>query len=144
MYHPNKISLWTIGHSNRSIKYFLDLLEEHEIEVLVDVRRFPTSKVEQFKRENMGRWLCEHGVDYVWIGDELGGYRKGGYKAHMETEQFKEGIEKLLEIAKQKRACIMCLEPNPKYCHRRYISAHLERKGVKVMHILKKGQTSLL
>jgi len=44
----NKISVWTIGHSDRSIKYFLDLLEEHEIEVLVDVRRFPTSKVEQF------------------------------------------------------------------------------------------------
>ena len=144
MYQPNKISVWTIGYSNRSIKYFLDLLEEHESEVLVDVRRFPTSKVEQFKRERMERWLGEHGIEYVWMGEELGGYRRDGYEAYTETEQFKQGIERLLEIAKQKRVCIMCLEPNPKYCHRRYISAYLERKGVKVMHILKKGQTSLI
>ena len=140
----NKISVWTIGHSNRSIKYFLDLLKQQGIEVLVDVRRFPTSKVEHFKREEMERWLGDHGIDYVWMGEELGGYRRGGYKAYTETEQFKDGIKKLLEIAKQKKACIMCLEPNPKYCHRRYISAYLDRKGVNVMHILKKGQTNLI
>ena len=139
----SEISIWTIGHSNRSIKYFLDLLREYGIEVLVDVRRFPTSKVEHFKREEMERWLGEHGIGYVWMGEELGGYRKGGYKAYMKTERFKDGIEKLLEIAREKKVCIMCLEPNPKYCHRRYISAHLERQGVKVIHILKKGQTSL-
>jgi uncharacterized protein (DUF488 family) len=140
----NKISVWTMGHSDRSIKHFLDLLEEHGIEVLVDVRRFPTSKVEQFRREGLEQWLGEHGIDYVWMGEELGGYRRGGYKAYMETEQFKDRIKKLLETAKQKKACIMCLEPNPKYCHRRYISAYLERKSVKVQHVLKKGHTSLI
>ena len=62
----------------------------------------------------------------------------------METEQFKDSMKRLLETAKQKKACIMCLEPNPKYCHRRYISAYLERKRVKVLHILKKSQTSLI
>jgi len=51
---------------------------------------------------------------------------------------------KLLEIAAQKRVCIMCMEPNPKYCHRRFISAHLEKKGFKLIHITSKGQTSLL
>ena len=136
--------LWTVGHSNRSIKYFLDLLGEHGIEVLVDVRRFPTSKVEHFKREEMERWLGEYGIEYVWMGEELGGYRRGGYKAYKETERFRDGTERLLEIAKQKKVCIMCLEPNPRYCHRRYISAYLERKGVKVLHIIKKDQTSLL
>ncbi len=140
----SEISIWTIGHSNRSIKHFLDLLEEQEIEVLVDVRRFPMSKVKHFKREEMKRWLGEHGIEYVWMGEELGGYRRGGYKAYTKTEQFREGIKKLLQIAKQKKACIMCLEPNPKYCHRRYISAYLEQKGVEVIHILKKGQTSLI
>ncbi len=77
------------------------------------------------------------------MGEELGGYRRGGYKAHMKTQQFKDGIERLLEVARQKKVCIMCLEPNPKYCHRRFISAYLETKAVKVMHILKKGQTNL-
>jgi len=121
----------------------LELLKEQSIEVLVDVRRFPTSKIEHFKREQMERWLPEHGVEYVWLGKELGGYRRGGYRAHMRTKLFKEGIKKLLEIAVQKRPCIMCMEPNPKYCHRRFISAHLERKNARLIHIIAKGQASL-
>ena len=140
----NKLQIWTIGHSNRSIDAFLELLGEHEIEVLVDARSFPTSKIEHFKREEMEKWLPEHGIEYVWLGKELGGYRRGGYKRHMRTKLFREGIKKLLEIAKTGRTCIMCMEVNPKYCHRRFISAHLERKSVKVMHIIGKGQTSLL
>ena len=140
----NKPTIWTIGHSNRSINVFLDLLRENEIQVLVDVRSFPTSKIEHFKREQMEKWLPEHGIEYVWLGKELGGYRKGGYKRHMRTKLFREGIKKLLEIASQKRTCIMCMEPNPKYCHRRFIAAHLERKGVKVTHIIAKGQQSLI
>jgi uncharacterized protein (DUF488 family) len=140
----NKPTIWTIGHSNRSINVFLDLLREHEIQVLVDVRSFPTSKIEHFKREQMEKWLPEHGIEYVWLGKELGGYRKGGYKRHMRTKLFREGIKKLLEIASQKRTCVMCMEPNPKYCHRRFIAAHLERKDVKVIHIIAKGQQSLI
>jgi len=138
------IIIWTRGHSNRSIEKFLELLREHSIEVLVDVRSFPTSKVEHFKRERMEQWLPENGIEYVWLGNELGGYRRGGYKAHMKTTLFREGIKKLLAIAAQKRTCIMCMEPNPKYCHRRYISAYLERKGVEVIHIVATGQTSLV
>ncbi len=138
------ISIWTIGHSNRSIETFLELLREHNIQVLVDVRSFPTSKIEHFKREEMECWLTEKGIEYVWLGKELGGYRRGGYKVHMRTKLFKEGIQRMLEIATQKRTCIMCMEPNPKYCHRRFISTHLERKKVKVTHIVAKGQSSLL
>jgi len=135
--------IWTVGHSNRSIEKFLTLLEEHGIKVLVDIRSFPTSKIEHFKREEMERWLPQHGIEYVWLGKELGGYRRGGYGAHMKTELFREGIEKLLELARQKRVCIMCMEKNPKYCHRRFLTAYLERKGVEVIHILEKGQVSL-
>ncbi|MEM2937375.1 MAG: DUF488 domain-containing protein [Candidatus Bathyarchaeia archaeon] len=136
-------TVWTIGHSNRPMKVFLELLREHGIQVLVDVRSFPTSKIEHFKREMMEKWLPENGIEYFWLGKELGGYRRGGYKAHMRTKLFKEGIMKLLEMASRKRTCIMCMEANPKYCHRRFISAHLERKGIKVFHIITKGQKSL-
>ncbi|MEM2952935.1 MAG: DUF488 domain-containing protein [Candidatus Bathyarchaeia archaeon] len=137
------ITVWTIGHSNRSIEAFLELLNEHGIQVLADVRSFPTSKTEHFKREKMEKWLPENGIEYMWLGKELGGYRRGGYKAHMGTKLFKEGIRKLLEVASQKRTCIMCMEPNPKYCHRRFISTHLEKKGVNVIHITGKGQKAL-
>jgi len=139
-----KLRIWTIGHSNRSVEAFLELLREHSIQVLADIRSFPTSKIEYFRREEMERWLPENGVEYVWLGKELGGYRKGGYKRHMRTKLFREGVKKLLEIAKQKRTCIMCMEKNPKYCHRRFISAYLERKGVEVIHITEKGQASIL
>jgi len=140
-----KIVLWTVGHSNCSIKYFLGLLKKHKIEVLVDVRSFPTSKIEHFKQEEMKCWLPENGIEYIWLGKELGGYRKGGYKEHMQTELFKEGIKRLLKIARKKRTCLMCMEANPKYCHRRYISTFLENKeNAKVIHILKREQTSFL
>ena len=132
----------TIGHSNRSRDTFLEFLSEHGIQILVDVRSFPTSKIEHFKREEMEKWLPEHGIEYVWLGKELGGYRRGGYKRHMRTKLFREGAKQLLEVLKAKRACIMCMEVKPKYCHRRFISAHLERKGVKVIHMIAKGQKS--
>ena len=138
------LTIWTIGHSNRSKEEFLNLLREHSIEVLADIRSFPTSKIEHFKKEKLEKWLPENGVEYVWLGKELGGYRKGGYKRHMRTKLFREGVQKLLEIAKQKRTCMMCMEKNPKYCHRRFLSAHLERKGVEVIHIIEKGQASIL
>jgi len=51
----------------------------------------------------MEKWLPEHGIEYVWLGKELGGYRKGGYKRHMRTKLFREGIKKLLEIASKKK-----------------------------------------
>lgn len=137
-------TIWTIGHSNRSQTTFLEMLKENEIEVLVDIRRFPTSKVEHFKKEAMEQWLPEQGIEYVWLCEELGGYRRGGYKAHMQTKLFKDGIERLSQIAKQKRTCIMCMESNPKYCHRRFISAYLETEDIRVVHITAKGQTSLL
>ena len=136
--------LWTVGHSNRSIEDFVALLEEHEIEVLVDIRSFPTSRIEHFKREEVQQWLSRYGIGYVWLGKELGGYRRGGYEAHMKTQLFKRGIEKLLEFARLRPVCIMCVEKNPKHCHRRFLNADLERGGVKVIHILEKGQVDLV
>jgi uncharacterized protein (DUF488 family) len=91
----------------------------------------------------MEEWLPKYNIEYIFLGKELGGHRQGGYKIYMKTEQFVGGIEKLMEISKQKKACIMCMEPNPKYCHRRFISACLEEKGIEVVRILKKGQTNL-
>lgn len=135
--------IWTIGHGNRSINAFLELLKEHEIQVLIDIRSFPTSKIEHFKKDEMESWMPKNGIEYIWLGKELGGYRKGGYKEHMKTIVFEEGILKLLDMASRKRTCIMCMETDPKYCHRRFISAYLEKRGIKVIHIISKGQKIL-
>ena len=141
--HNVRITIWTVGYSNYSLENFLELLKGNRIQVLVDIRRFPTSKMQHFRKEEMEEWLPRKGVEYVWLGKELGGYRKGGYQKYMQTKTFREGVKKLLEIAKTKRVCIMCMETNPKYCHRRFISTYLEKKGVKVIHIIRKGQRSL-
>jgi len=89
-------------------------------------------------------WLPENGIRYIWLGKELGGYRAGGYQRHIRTTLFREGTQTLLETAVQKRTCIMCMEPNPRYCHRRFISAYLEKRSVDVVNITTKAQTSLL
>lgn len=141
--HEGRIVLWTIGHGSLSKDAFLKLLKAHNIRVLVDVRRFPKSKLEHFCRGNLDKWLPEEGVNYFWLGEELGGYRRGGYEKHMETTLFKEGVRKLLNIARDSETCIMCLEIDPKYCHRRFIASYLKRRGVKVVHIVKPGKKSI-
>ena len=85
------IKVWTVGHSSRCKEIFLELLGRHKIRVLVDVRRFPRSKVNHFKREQMEKWLPERGIEYVWLGEKLGGYRRGGYKRYTQTKGFREG-----------------------------------------------------
>ena len=135
--------IWTIGYSGRSKRSFLKLLKDYGIEILVDVRHFPTSKNPDFKKEALERWLPEEGIEYVWLGDLLGGYRRGGYERYMGTPAFREGIEKLLQLARRGRTCIMCMERNPKYCHRRFIAAYLEAMGIRVVHILRRRSADL-
>jgi len=88
-------TIWTIGNCNRSIDPFSELLRANGIQVLVDVRSFPTSKIEHFKKEQMERWVPEHSIQYVWLCKELGGYRRGRYKKHMRTKLFRDGIRQL-------------------------------------------------
>ncbi|MEM1558147.1 MAG: DUF488 domain-containing protein [Thermoproteota archaeon] len=137
MRYGNKAVLWTIGHGSLSKEEFLRLLKKHKIQILVDVRRFPKSKLGHFCKEDMEQWLPKNGISYFWLGEELGGYRREGYDKYMETSSFKEGVNRLLEIAGKNRTCIMCLETDPKYCHRRFIASYLSRRRVRVIHIVK-------
>ncbi|MDH5769908.1 MAG: DUF488 domain-containing protein [Candidatus Bathyarchaeota archaeon] len=135
------ITVWTIGHSNRSVQELVSLLKEHGVTLLCDVRSFPTSKVEHFKRERMEDWLPKAGIRYVWLGESLGGYRPGGYLNWMKTEKFKQGMRHLLGLAEEDNVCVMCMEVNPKCCHRRHISRQLQQLGARVTHIIGRGQT---
>lgn len=132
--------IWTIGTSLRTLGEFIDLLKEHGIDLVVDVRRFPTSKFEHFKSENLSRELEKAGIMYARV-EKLGGYRSGGYRAYMKTEDFSEGIDQLLELIRGKRAAIMCCEKLFFRCHRRFISDELVRRGIKVTHIVDSKRT---
>ncbi len=135
-----RATIYTIGHGSRSKEVFLKLLRKHTIQILVDVRRWPTSKTEHFKLDYLKEWLPKAGIKYVWLGDRLGGYRKGGYRAYTESEAFKEGLRYLLELAKKDRVCIMCLEVGPSSCHRRFITEKLFEIGYEVVHIISENK----
>jgi len=128
--------IYTIGSADRSQDDFLKTLKQYEIKTLVDVRRFPTSKYEHFKRENLGTILLSSEIEYVYMGNELGGFRKGGYEAYVKTNEYKQGLQFLQRVAKRRPAVIMCCEKLSAGCHRRYISQSLKKSGWKVVDIV--------
>ncbi len=131
-----------MGTSNRSLEEFLEILRHWSMGQVVDVRRFPTSsRYPWFHKESLARALVEAGVIYVPMGEELGGYRKGGYQAFTQTEVFREAISRLESLALQAPTALLCAERLPWRCHRLIISKILEAKGWQVTHILDKGRT---
>ncbi|MHC1635791.1 MAG: DUF488 domain-containing protein [Candidatus Methanospirareceae archaeon] len=127
--------IWTVGTSNRSLEEFLALLKLHNIEVIVDVRRFPVSKYEHFRADKLKTSLENTGILYHHA-QELGGYRKGGYKEYMKSEDFIRGIIFVERLASKKRVAIMCAEKLFFKCHRRYIADALKRRGNEIVHII--------
>jgi uncharacterized protein (DUF488 family) len=151
------VRLWTIGHSTRKIDHFISLLEENGIKLVVDVRSFPGSKrYPQFNKEALAQSLREHGIHYEHL-PELGGRRKPGpdsrnmawrnasfrgYADWMETEEFRKGIERLVDLtSKVGPAAIMCAEAVWWRCHRALISDYLKVRGVEVIHIVDANKT---
>jgi len=163
--------IWTIGHSTRTIDEFISLLKENKINLLADVRTWPGSKrYPHFNKDALATSLSEQGIRYEHF-PELGGKRKSkpdsrntawrnasfrGYADYMETEQFQNGIERLLNIAGQGAAtwavaekrydgseavtpcaiAIMCAEAVWWRCHRSLIADCLKARGVEVLHVL--------
>lgn len=144
-------TIWTIGHSTRSLDDFIDLLAAHEIQALADVRRFPASrKYPHFNRDVLSAALAKANVEYVLLA-ELGGRRQPrpdshntvwrnesfrGYADYMETEAFRMGIERLHHVAPSKRTAVMCAEAVWWRCHRALIADYLKAAGVTVRHIM--------
>ena len=144
------LTIWTVGHSTRSIEDFLTLLKAHNIESLVDVRHYPGSRrYPQFNKEHLAESLAKVGIDYHHLL-KLGGRRRPrpdsrntawrneafrGYADYMESEAFAEGIRGLINFAQEKRVAIMCAEAVWWRCHRSLITDYLKAHGHKVLHI---------
>jgi uncharacterized protein (DUF488 family) len=152
-----RLPLFSIGHSNLTLDRLLGLLAQHGIEALVDIRRFPGSRrFPHLGQAKLAAAVQEAGIEYHWI-EALGGRRRSADAAHspnlglrngsfrnyadyMLTEEFRKGVEGLLEIAARKRTAMMCAEAVFWRCHRRLVCDFLLAKGVAVEHIFPDGK----
>jgi uncharacterized protein (DUF488 family) len=150
------ITVWTVGHSTRSAEEFGQMLVAHGIKVLVDVRMFPGSRrYPQFNREALSKSLAAIGIAYKHEL-RLGGRRAPrkdshntawknpqfrAYADHMETDEFRNGVEGLLELARESRVAVMCAEALWWRCHRSLISDYLKAADHTVIHILDQTKT---
>lgn len=132
--------IYTIGTSTRDKEEFIELIKQYEIKAIIDVRRFPTSRFEHFKKDNLQRFAKQEGVRYFYLGNKLGGYRNGGYDEYTRSVSFQEGIKKLKEIALRIPSAFFCAEKLPWKCHRRFIADTLKKEGWRVFHIIEKGR----
>lgn len=143
-------TVWTIGHSTRSFDELLTVLDAYDIELVVDVRRFPGSRrLPQFAGDALGASLGAHGIAYQWL-PALGGRRRPttdssnlawrhpafrAYAEHVATEEFADGLFELLMLSHGLRTAVMCAEVLWWRCHRRLIADVLASLGVPVVHI---------
>ncbi len=140
-------TIHTIGHSRHAIEVFMDLLRKHGIATLVDVRSKPHSRwASQFGKGNIEQSLAAAGIDYVYMGSDLGGMPEGAEfrdgKGQVDfgkvaaSPGFRAGIDRLVGIAKRSATAIMCAEEDPAKCHREFmIAPALEAKGVTILHV---------
>jgi uncharacterized protein (DUF488 family) len=150
------MKLWTVGHSTRSGEEFVQILLAHDVEVLVDVRTFPSSRrYPQFNKAVLAASLKKSKIAYLHEA-RLGGRRTPrpdshnsawrnaqfrGYADHMETEEFRNGVRELLELASTKRVAVMCAEAVWWRCHRSLIADYLKAEGHEVIHIIDEKKT---
>ena len=132
--------IFTLGTSRRSEEDFIEILLAHGIEALIDVRSFPKSKIPVFSRPDLERLLEREGIEYHYLGKELGGFRKGGYTAYIITPEFNRGVDTLESLASDRLSVIVCAERFPWKCHRKWISRELHKRGWLVEHIIDKGK----
>lgn len=145
--------LFTVGHSNHPQEEFLNLLNKHEVQVLVDARSYPYSKyAPQYNREELNNTLRGCGISYLFLGRELGGRPEGEefydeeghvlYYRVAESPLFLDGITRLEAGIRKFRVAVMCSEENPAVCHRYLLIGRvLAERGATLYHI--RGDGSL-
>lgn len=144
-------TIYTIGHSTRTLEELIAVLKAHAIFTLVDIRAFPSSRrLPHFNREALEVTLPEAGINYVWK-KELGGRRRKSrtdspntalrnegfrnYADHMLTEEFAAAAQEVVALAERAPTAIMCAERLFFRCHRMLVSDYLALHGHVVLHI---------
>jgi uncharacterized protein (DUF488 family) len=146
------LTIYTIGHSDHSVAAFVDLLRQHGITTVVDVRSQPYSRwAHQFNRETLARDLKGLGFTYAFMGSALGGRpsnldvpqgERPNYQLMEQAAIYQSGIDQLLDLGRAERVAVMCSEGDYRQCHRNLLIAQtLLARGVRVLHIQPDGRT---
>jgi uncharacterized protein (DUF488 family) len=152
------LPFFTIGHSNRSIEVFADLLADAEVRLVADVRTVPRSRANpQFDRDRLGDALAALGIAYEHLA-ALGGLRGRAAGVDPETNglwlntsfhnyadyalsaPFRAGLEHLIGLGAARACAVMCAEAVWWRCHRRIVADHLLARGETVFHIMAEGR----
>ena len=138
-------TITTLGHSRHELDHLLGLLQEQGIQRLADVRSQPYSKwAPQYRREPLARSLEAAGIEYVFLGQALGGRWTSGEASYEERRcapDFVAGLEELTRLADERPTAILCAEEDPRRCHRRLlITPALVQRAVEVVHLRGDGR----
>lgn len=156
MKKPKEKTIWTIGHSTRSMEELIAMLHSFNIQLVADIRSYPGSKrYPHFNKESLEVVFPKNNIAYAHL-KSLGGRRKPnphslnnawrndafrGYADYMETKDFKIGIEELQKLAIDRRTAYMCSEAVWWSCHRALVSDYLKSHGWEVIHIMGKDKS---
>jgi uncharacterized protein (DUF488 family) len=142
--------LFTVGHSNHPTGHFLALLARHEVEAVADVRSRPFSRfVPQYGKRALSNILAGEGIDYLFLGEQLGGKPRRDeiaaarldYATRIQQPAFQDGIAQLLAASRRQRVALLCRERDPLDCHRLHlICRYLAPQGLDIRHILPDGR----
>ncbi|BDZ68714.1 DUF488 domain-containing protein [Methanobacterium ferruginis] len=144
--------IYTIGHNNHLFSHLLELLQKHSINMVVDVRSSPYSKYSShFNKKPLEKALEEAGINYVYMGNKIGGKPKDKKFYHDDKliyhrlesdEKYQEGLKELIFLTTDNTVVLLCSEEDPYRCHRHHlISQSLLKKGYNISHI--RGDGSL-
>ncbi|MEX1041242.1 MAG: DUF488 domain-containing protein [Pirellulaceae bacterium] len=138
--------LFTIGHSDRSLADFIELLKMFDVSAVADVRSHPFSRwLPYFNGPNIKSSLRETGIAYAFLGRELGARRtesscylngKVNYDLIERTPAFQSGINRIRKGVKSHRIALMCSEWDPATCHRTILISKALRSELEIHHIL--------
>lgn len=143
---PEGNLIFTIGHSNHTLDYFLDLLRQHQINAVADVRSSPYSRFcPHFNQSNLKTALTGAGIVYVFLGKELGARPddsayfvndRVSYKLLVARREFNDGLNRVRSGMSKYRLALMCAEKDPIDCHRMIlICRYMKSLDLTIRHI---------
>jgi uncharacterized protein (DUF488 family) len=147
---PSRPRLYTIGHSDHELSAFISLLAQHGVTAVADVRSQPYSRFHsQFNRELLADALKRSGIQYVFMGRELGARRaeresyqgrQARYDLIAKLPAFQEGLTRLRRGLEAHRIALLCAEKDPITCHRTVlVCKYLKSEPIDILHILDDG-----